>query len=150
MPQVVNKECAVCRGRIRSVLDGDFCLDCGNPVHHACRRPTNDVARSGICGTCSADVSDTDATRDRLMQLERDAQEREHLERRQADLDQRRRLGKRDMVVGAFLLVGGVAFTGFDFLMAISQGGGEYLIATGAIAFGAFRLIRGVLRALTA
>jgi len=84
------------------------------------------------------------------MKLEREAQEVADLDHRQAISDQRRRAGRGDMVVGAIFLVGGVGFTAFDFLMTGSQGGGTFLIATGAIGFGAYRLIRGVFRATTA
>ncbi len=150
MPQVVNQVCAVCRERISSILDGEFCGDCGSPVHHGCRRPVDGPTRSGSCATCSADVSDTEATRERLMKLERETQEQANEDRRQADADQRRKAGKRDMAFGAVLLIGGLAFTGFDFAMTASQGGGTFWVATGAMGVGAYRLIRGVIRAMTA
>ncbi len=58
---------------------------------------------------------------------------------------QQTRHGSRHRFLG-----GGLGLTAFDFLMTASQGGGTFLIATGAIAFGSYRLIRGVLRSITA
>jgi hypothetical protein len=84
------------------------------------------------------------------MKLEHEAQERADVSSRQTASAQRQYAGKRDMAVGGVFLVGGLGFTAFDFLMTASQGGGDFLIATGAIAFGGYRLIRGAIRCMTA
>jgi hypothetical protein len=63
MPQLVGLECALCHAPIASVLDGEFCATCGNPVHKRCATPR--VAKSGACEVCGADATAGAAHRQR-------------------------------------------------------------------------------------
>lgn len=63
MPQLVGLECALCNEPIASVLDGEFCATCGNPVHKRCATPR--VAKSGACAVCGADAAAGAAHRQR-------------------------------------------------------------------------------------
>ena len=52
--------------------------------------------------------------------------------------------GNKNMLYGAFFLVGGLIVTGVTYLMAIE--GEAYIIAYGAIIFGAIQFLRGWLQ----
>ena len=49
MAQLVGQLCVLCHERIGSILDGQFCLSCGCPIHEACA-----IARQRLEGTCAA------------------------------------------------------------------------------------------------
>lgn len=53
---------------------------------------------------------------------------------------------QKDLIFGAVWLFGGLIVTAVSY-SAASQGGGSYVVTTGAIAYGLVRLIRGALRA---
>ena len=65
MPQLVNKECAVCHERIASVVDTEFCRMCGNPVHRMCK-PDEASGSLGHCPQCGGDTSGATAMSSRL------------------------------------------------------------------------------------
>lgn len=48
--QLVGQNCAICGGRIPSVVDGGFCRTCHAPVHNGCVRPGEGTG----CRTCGA------------------------------------------------------------------------------------------------
>lgn len=50
----------------------------------------------------------------------------------------------KHMVIGALWAVGGIAVTALTFSAASSSGGGRYVVAWGAIAFGIFDFFRGL------
>ena len=55
--------------------------------------------------------------------------------------------GGRDMVVGAIWCIGGILVTALTYgAAASSPGGGRYVIAYGAIIFGAIQFLRGALK----
>lgn len=54
---------------------------------------------------------------------------------------------QRDLAVGAVWLSAGVLVSVASFSMASGEGGGRYLVTTGAIAYGAVRVVRGLRRA---
>jgi hypothetical protein len=55
--------------------------------------------------------------------------------------------GQRDIWVGVAWLAGGLLVTGLSYsAAAASPGGGRYLVTTGAIVYGAVRLVRGLSR----
>ncbi|GAH12104.1 unnamed protein product, partial [marine sediment metagenome] len=56
----------------------------------------------------------------------------------------RHRAGTKNMLYGAFFFLGGLIFTGITYLMATE--GGAYVIAYGAIVFGAIQFLRGWLQ----
>jgi hypothetical protein len=64
MRQLVGCSCAICQGRIGSILEGLFCADCGNPVHRACLGTPSDVA--GKCKTCGGDITNLSAAQVRM------------------------------------------------------------------------------------
>lgn len=53
MPQLVGRKCTICRERIPSELDGAFCPQCGNPVHHECVKL---ATGSQVCHSCGTDM----------------------------------------------------------------------------------------------
>jgi hypothetical protein len=53
MPQLVGTKCFICEQRIGSVLEGEFCADCGNPRHLKCKHSTQAV--EGRCVTCGGE-----------------------------------------------------------------------------------------------
>ena len=56
--------------------------------------------------------------------------------------------GRRDVTVGGLVVVAGVLVTAVTY-GAASQAGGQYVIAHGAILFGALQLLRGIVRMRT-
>lgn len=54
--------------------------------------------------------------------------------------------GKTDLIVGALWLGGGLLVTFLSYSAASSGGGGRYVVTTGAIAVGAVRIVRGLVR----
>jgi hypothetical protein len=55
-PQLVGQMCALCRKRIDSVAEGEFCTACGSPVHHGCvGAGTNQGEQT--CSRCGGDPS---------------------------------------------------------------------------------------------
>lgn len=51
---------------------------------------------------------------------------------------------KRDMIIGALFLFGGIAVTVYTYTAA-SNGGGRYFLAYGPIIYGGYRFFRGLL-----
>lgn len=54
--------------------------------------------------------------------------------------------GRQDLVVGALWFAGGVLITYGSYVVATEGGGGQYVITTGAIVYGAVRMVRGLSR----
>jgi hypothetical protein len=52
MAQLVGSACALCNQRIGSIVEGDFCLDCGSPVHFDCVK--GQTSQAGHCLGCGA------------------------------------------------------------------------------------------------
>lgn len=73
MRQLVDLSCALCGGRIGSVIDGRFCESCGCPVHMKCDSPAPATEQGPSCPACSA----RSALAEREQQLHR-----EHAEQR--------------------------------------------------------------------
>ena len=94
---------------------------------------------AGLCD-CGFNFERTEA---RLMAqgVEQDAARRviEHIGRREA-----RRRAKRNLIVGALWCTGGLIVTIATLHAAVSAGGGKYLIAWGAVVFGAIQMFRGL------
>jgi len=53
MAQLVGSSCVLCRDRIADILEGEFCSQCGNPVHRRCAR--RDSGSLGVCALCGSD-----------------------------------------------------------------------------------------------
>lgn len=53
MPQLVGTKCFICEQRIGSVLEGEFCADCGNPHHLKCKKSAQAV--DGRCVACGGE-----------------------------------------------------------------------------------------------
>ncbi len=53
---------------------------------------------------------------------------------------------RKNMVAGGAWCLGGVLVTSLSYLLASSGGGGVYVIAWGAIIFGAIQFVRGLIR----
>lgn len=52
--------------------------------------------------------------------------------------------GQKNMLFGALWCIGGIAVTALTYQAAAGGGGGKYIIAWGAIVFGAIQFIRGL------
>src|SRR4051812_43197301 len=59
MPQLVGTTCAVCRGRIASIVVGEFCRFCGRPLHTACFPKTTPPWFNATCPTCGVALPST-------------------------------------------------------------------------------------------
>lgn len=81
MPQLVGKPCVICRQPIISILDGDFCRECGNPVHNACKASPEAIVKPDHCATCGGDPADFEAQQ---ALHEREARRRQAEGRKQA------------------------------------------------------------------
>jgi predicted RNA-binding Zn-ribbon protein involved in translation (DUF1610 family) len=55
LPQLVGKTCASCQKTISSIVEGEFCPKCGNPVHLHCQPADENAATSGKCNVCGTD-----------------------------------------------------------------------------------------------
>jgi hypothetical protein len=131
MPQLVGLECAICRAPIASVLQGEFCATCGNPIHKRCATPN--LARSGACEACGADVAAGAAHRGRSRE--------EAAALRQYSL-------LYLVVHGPLCLVAGLALLAFglvSFVLAVVDDEGG-LIWIGAIVAGVYLTPRGIRR----
>jgi hypothetical protein len=62
---------------------------------------------------------------------------------RKAESNVLRAAGKKNMLFGALWFVGGVIVTAATYQLVAGAGGGKFIIAWGAIAFGAIQFIRG-------
>lgn len=54
MRQLVGQRCVICRQRIGSVLEGEFCSACGQPSHFECSKPPLEIA-DNLCHSCGGD-----------------------------------------------------------------------------------------------
>jgi hypothetical protein len=52
MRQIVGSSCVLCRERIGSILDGQFCASCGCPVHTKCVQPAAPIDGATRCAAC--------------------------------------------------------------------------------------------------
>lgn len=55
--------------------------------------------------------------------------------------------GQKNMLYGALWCIGGIVVTALSYTVASGSGGGKYVLAWGAIAFGAIQFIRGLVQA---
>jgi hypothetical protein len=130
MPQLVGLECALCNERIASMLEGEFCANCGNPVHKRCATPR--VAKSGACEVCGADATAGAA----------------HRQRSQEEAIDHERKARRYRTVAALVYVGGgltLLVVGLASLVwaAVSEGK-AFVVWIGAIFVGAILTARGL------
>jgi len=130
MPQLVGLECAICNERVASMLDGEFCATCGNPVHKRCATPR--VAKSGACAVCGADAIAGAA----------------HRQRSQQEATEHTRHVRRYHVVWALVCLGvGLALLAVglaSLVWAVVSEGKTVVIWTGAIIVGAALMARGL------
>src|SRR5687767_10770468 len=70
MMQLVGSRCARCLKVIPSILDGEFCADCGNPVHKKCKLLS--PGDGAFCRVCGAEINTPVALQ---VRTEREAQE---------------------------------------------------------------------------
>ena len=56
--------------------------------------------------------------------------------------------GVKDMIYGALWCFGGIALTVFSHQAAANAGGGSYVVAWGAVIFGALQFFRGVFQSV--
>jgi len=148
MPQLVNSACAICLQRIASDFDAGFCRTCGLPVHSACRTPAAEPIAEGACRECGAAIGSRRAIRERLNAVEDDERRAREQDRLRADapteaeVRTRRQDAHADVITGVVAIIGSLLFTVLAF--AVNQS--MVILATGAIAFGLFRIVRGLKR----
>ena len=56
--------------------------------------------------------------------------------------------GRKDMIYGSLWLLAGLGVTAYTYLAAERAGGGTYILFWGAILFGGFQFLRGLVRAI--
>jgi hypothetical protein len=98
MRQLVGESCVLCRQRIGSIVEGQFCPSCGCPVHRKCMRPGPEPDAGPACDSCGAGPEDI--------------RREEHLHaqetRGQAELVKQQRWGKVIAVCALLSLYGAV------------------------------------------
>jgi membrane associated rhomboid family serine protease len=57
MAQLVGQRCVRCTKVIQSILDGDFCTQCGQAVHQQCKLPDSQSNTETHCSACGGDPS---------------------------------------------------------------------------------------------
>jgi hypothetical protein len=62
----------------------------------------------------------------------------------QEEIDPLRKMAHSNILFGTLWLVGGLLVTGLTLAAAVGSGGGRYVVATGAIIWGAIQLLQGV------
>ncbi len=80
--------------------------------------------------------------------LEEDAARTVVTNLRNAVAEQKHKAGTKNMIYGALWCVGGIIVTAVTFSIA-SDRGGTYVVAWGAIAFGAIQFFRGLIQKLS-
>jgi len=68
------------------------------------------------------------------------------VERANRTKDERRVAGRRHMIMGAVVCVIGIVITAWSYTVAEEGGGGSYVVAWGAIVFGAIQFVRGLVQ----
>ncbi len=68
------------------------------------------------------------------------------VERANKTKDERRVAGRRHMIMGAVVCVIGIVITVWSYAAAEEAGGGSYVVALGAIVFGAIQFVRGLVQ----
>ena len=68
------------------------------------------------------------------------------VERANKTKDERRVAGRRHMIMGAVVCVIGIVITVWSYAAAEEAGGGSYVVAWGAIVFGAIQFVRGLVQ----
>lgn len=131
MPQLPGQACTLCGDRISGAVDGMFCRECGSPVHKQCL-----ARRSGKRGTCEH-CGTPDVVSSALQEQEREQCIQHAIETQRVDTN-------NDVTLGVLCLIGGVVFTAVSYLLAVRLGVGHYLVATGLIGVGLYRLISGI------
>jgi len=130
MPQLVGLECALCNAPIASVLDGEFCATCGNPVHKRCATPN--VAKSGACAVCGADATAGAA----------------HRQRSREEATQHRRHSRRYHILSGLVWLGaGLGYLAYGFaalVVTVWYDGDLFFNWIIKIIFGAILTVRGL------
>jgi hypothetical protein len=62
MNQLVGSPCAKCQKTIPSIVVGQFCRECGNPIHNACKSASSRPDDCPICGCEKKSPSGQDAS----------------------------------------------------------------------------------------
>jgi membrane associated rhomboid family serine protease len=57
MAQLVGQRCVRCAKVIQTILDGDFCIQCGRAIHHLCKLPDSQSNTQKHCSVCGGDPS---------------------------------------------------------------------------------------------
>jgi hypothetical protein len=68
------------------------------------------------------------------------------VERADQTKNERRVAGRRHMIMGGVVCVVGIVITAWSYAVAEEGGGGSYVIAWGAIVFGAIQFVRGLVQ----
>lgn len=62
MTQLVGSPCAKCKKTIPSIVVGQFCQECGNPIHNACKSVPSRIEDCPTCGCEKKSPSGHDAS----------------------------------------------------------------------------------------
>jgi hypothetical protein len=145
-------DCPHCRTRVLPMA-GRRCPACRKDVDSPPPEPTpeqvaqavyGDAARQMLRGVAPSEIQARLARR--RLDTETAATVVDDLKRIKAGA--RRSSGRRNMICGALLCVGGVAATVGTYQAAVARGGGIYLVARGPILFGGVQFVRGLIQSL--
>jgi hypothetical protein len=95
MRQLVGLNCTRCEKTIPSIIEGQFCPDCGCPVHNRCAQP--DTARLDGCPVCGSSVAAAKSN-----------QQQEKTEAMTVEMDLRVNRGIRHISIGVACVVASV------------------------------------------
>lgn len=125
--QLVGKSCGVCNNKIAAQLNVKYCIDCEKVYHDVCL--SGDVR----CPSCNKSIESDLRHIDEVANLEYHNNARKAVANKHAI----------HMTIGLLVAVGGCVVT-YTTHRAASENGGSYIIAYGAIAFGAADFLVGL------
>jgi hypothetical protein len=131
--QVVGQKCVVCGRFIESIVEGTFCVGCGQPVHRQCLKADTNPG-SNQCDQCGTVLDDPAVIRQRLEELRSISSERKTQDALRTeygpDYGKRRSAGRSELYIGIALTLFG--FVGiFTFFGLILLGVGIVLMCRG-------------------
>jgi len=131
MRQLPGQKCVHCGETIAGVLDAEFCPECGCPVHKRCLAGSH--GERGICEHCGVPEAESAAF-----------QERERVESVRRVRESQRTQARSDVSLGVAFLTSGIVFTAISYWIATQSQATYYLIASGLIGVGLYRLFEEI------
>jgi hypothetical protein len=142
--------CPHCQTRVLPMA-GQRCPACQKSVDAPPEEPLPEKAAEAVYGIAAEQMllgADPSVIQANLTQRGLDAQAASTVvdQLKQARAQGRRVAAQKNMFYGAFWCIGGIAVTVLTYQAAAGMGGGAFVIAWGAILFGAIQFLRGLIR----